>query len=76
MSKQTTPGFIHQFEPGSSNRTLLLLHGPAAMRKTFSRSAARSIQRLHFLARAARSSKMECRVSFADSLRVSLMRKT
>jgi hypothetical protein len=38
MSKQTTPGFIHQFEPGSSNRTLLLLHGTVCLLRKRKRS--------------------------------------
>ena len=48
MSKQATPGFIDQLEPGSTNRTLLLLHGTAAMRKTFSRSPHVATSSVHF----------------------------
>ena len=62
--------FIHEFVPGTSDRTLLLLHGTGGNEHDLIPLDVSSIRMPHCLARAAKSSKMECRDSFAGSPKV------
>ena len=60
------PDFIHEFVPGSSSRTLLLLQARVETNGISFRLDASLIRMLRCSVHAEKCSKMECRGSFDD----------
>jgi predicted esterase len=64
------PDFFHEFVSGTSDRTLLLLHGTGGNEHDLIPLGHELDPKHHCSARAAKFSKMECRDSFAGSPKV------
>jgi predicted esterase len=64
------PDFIHEFVPGTSNRTLLLLHGTGGNERDLIPLGRELDPKASLLSPAEEFWRMECRDSFDDSPRV------